>query len=65
MADTMSEAGAIALRDQINAYWRERGYDAQARVEVFSFKERRARFFDVRSAMVNGLPARRIRDRAA
>ncbi|MES1158918.1 MAG: hypothetical protein ABUL42_03385 [Terricaulis silvestris] len=56
-ADYCSREGAVALKEKIEAYWRERGQDVMLSLHNVGFHPAiRAARFDVRSDMVNGLP---------
>lgn len=71
------QEGAEELRDRINAYWAERGLNAEAIAHEVSCKnqdEERKRFYDermrrvyfvVRSTMCNGKPTKILAERAA
>lgn len=51
-------AGAEFLAQRIQAYWLERGYNVRCEIVSAGFHGAiRAARFDVRSDMVNGLPA--------
>jgi len=59
--DTLTRNGAERLAERIRRYWRERGYDVAVRVEQrsgFSDSMRWARWYVVRSDLVDGLPLR-------
>jgi len=59
--DGFTRTGAKRLAERIRAYWCDRGYDVAVRVEQrkgFSESMRRARWFVVRSDLVNGRPRR-------
>lgn len=63
--DTFSREGAEALADQINAYWRARGYEVYAHAQEVGFHPAiRERRFDIRSGLVNGLPPKSAKKRA-
>ncbi|WP_228445842.1 hypothetical protein [Terricaulis silvestris] len=63
-ADYCSRDGAQALKDKIEAYWRERGQNVMVALHNVGFHPAiRAARFDVRSDMVNGMP--RVRGSAA
>jgi len=50
-------AGASALKERIEAYWRERGHEVEVHLVEAPFTPAvRAARFDVRSEMINGLP---------
>ena len=56
-ADYCSREGAVALKEKIEAYWRDRGQDVMLSLHNVGFHPAiRAARFDVRSDMVNGLP---------
>ncbi len=56
-ADYCSREGAQALKEKIEAYWRERGQNVMLSLHNVGFHPAiRAARFDVRSDMVNGLP---------
>lgn len=56
-ADYCSREGAQALKEKIEAYWRDRGQDVMLSLHNVGFHPAiRAARFDVRSDMVNGLP---------
>jgi hypothetical protein len=56
-ADYCSRDGAQALKDKIEAYWRERGQHVMVALHNVGFHPAiRAARFDVRSDMVNGMP---------
>jgi len=60
-ADYCSAEGARRLKQRIEEYWRERGFDIDIKLvdAVFMAAMRSART-DLRSDMVNGLPRRRL-----
>ena len=61
LADYCSREGAQALKDKIEAYWRERGKNVMLSLHNVGFHPAiRAARFDVRSDMVNGLPTKRV-----
>jgi hypothetical protein len=63
-ADYCSREGAQALKDKIEAYWRERGQNVMIALHNVGFHPAiRAARFDVRSDMVNGMP--RVRGASA
>jgi hypothetical protein len=63
-ADYCSRDGAQALKDKIEAYWRDRGQNVMVALHNVGFHPAiRAARFDVRSDMVNGMP--RVRGAAA
>ena len=52
--------GARRLKQRIEEYWRERGYDVDVKlIEAGFVAAMRSARTDVRSDMVNGLPSRR------
>ena len=56
-ADFCSREGAVALKEKIEAYWRERGQHVMIALHNVGFHPAiRAARYDVRSDMVNGLP---------
>ncbi len=60
--DWCTNDGASKLKDKIEAYWRERGYDVNINLVDAGFvAAMRSGRTDVRSNMVNGMPARRER----
>ena len=60
------QAGALAMAKALNAYWAERGYDANARVVSCGFHmQMRGTFYGVRSDIVNGRPTRLLAEHAA
>ena len=55
--DFCSRDGALALKEKIEAYWRERGQNVMVALHNVGFHPAiRAARFDVRSDMVNGMP---------
>ena len=61
MKDWCDEDGAKRLRDKINAYWAERGYEVDVDLVDAGFvPAMRSARTDVRSNMVNGMPRRRL-----
>jgi len=55
--DFCSRTGAHALKEKIEAYWRERGHAVVVALHNVGFHPAiRAARFDVRSDMVNGMP---------
>jgi hypothetical protein len=63
-SDFCSVDGARKLKQKIEDYWRERGYDVQVKlVEAPFMAAMRSARTDVRSDMVNGMP-RRVREEA-
>jgi len=58
-ADFCSREGANALKEKIEAYWRDRGHNVMIALHNVGFHPAiRAARFDVRSDMVNGMPRR-------
>lgn len=56
-ADYCSRSGAQALKEKIEAYWRERGQNVMVALHNVGFHPAiRAARFDVRSDMINGMP---------
>jgi len=56
-SDYCSKAGAEALKEKLEAYWRERGFEVMIVIRDAGFHPSiRAGRFDVRSDLVNGLP---------
>ncbi|HWA01642.1 MAG TPA: hypothetical protein VG841_15145 [Caulobacterales bacterium] len=50
-------AGASALKERIENYWRERGHSVEVQLVEAPFTPAvRAARFDLRSEMINGLP---------
>ena len=61
LADYTDRDGANALKQRIEAYWRERGYEVEVSLVDAPFAAAlRAARVDVRSGTVNGLPRRRV-----
>ncbi len=57
MLDFCTREGAQALKDNIEAYWRERGHAVMVSLENVGFHPAiRAARYEVRSDMVNGMP---------
>ena len=57
--DFCTSDGARRLKQRIEEYWRERGYDVDVKLVDASFvAAMRSARTDVRSNMVNGLPTR-------
>jgi hypothetical protein len=55
--DFCSRDGALALKEKIEAYWRERGHNVMVALHNVGFHPAiRAARFDVRSDMINGMP---------
>lgn len=60
MKDWCDEEGAKRLREKINSYWSERGYEVDVNLIDAGFvPAMRSARTDVRSNMVNGMPMRR------
>ena len=58
--DWCDEEGAKRLREKINSYWAERGYEVDVDLVDAGFvPAMRSARCDVRSNMVNGMPRRR------
>lgn len=56
-ADFCSREGAMALKNKIEAYWRDRGQNVMIALHNVGFHPAiRAARFDVRSDMINGMP---------
>lgn len=65
-ADYCSREGAAALKEKIEAYWRERGQDVMIALHNVGFHPAiRAARFDVRSDMINGMPRGSLAKKAA
>lgn len=65
-ADYCSRSGAEALKEKIEAYWRERGHKVMVALHNVGFHPAiRAARFDVRSDMVNGMPRSRPKTAAS
>jgi len=63
--DFCSRDGAQALKNKIEAYWRERGQNVMIALHNVGFHPAiRAARFDVRSDMVNGMPRTTSRKQA-
>ncbi len=57
LTDFCTREGAQALKDKIEAYWRERGHAVMVSLENVGFHPAiRAARYEVRSDMVNGMP---------
>lgn len=55
--DFCSREGALALKEKIEAYWRERGQHVMVSLQNVGFHPAiRAARYDLRTDMVNGLP---------
>ncbi|MBL8558655.1 MAG: hypothetical protein JNM47_08040 [Hyphomonadaceae bacterium] len=55
--DYCSRDGAMALKEKIEAYWRERGMQVMIALHNVGFHPAiRAARYDVRSDMINGMP---------
>jgi hypothetical protein len=55
--DFCSREGAVALKEKIEAYWRERGHHVMVSLQNVGFHPAiRAARYDLRTDMVNGLP---------
>lgn len=56
--DWCSRAGAIQLKERIEAFWKERGFSVDVKVAAETFLPSLGRSrYDVRSNMRNGKPA--------
>lgn len=65
-SDFCSREGAHALKEKIEAYWRERGQDVTISLQNVGFHPAiRAARYDVRSDMINGMPRTHGRKAAA
>ncbi|MGE0829157.1 MAG: phosphoglycolate phosphatase [Hyphomonadaceae bacterium] len=63
--DFCTNDGARRLKQRIEEYWRERGYDVDIKLVDAGFvAAMRSARTDVRSNMVNGLPTKKGADRA-
>ena len=61
--DFCTSDGARRLKQRIEEYWRERGYEVDVKLVDASFvAAMRSARTDVRSNMVNGMPPRRKSD---
>lgn len=57
LVDFCTREGAQALKDKIEAYWRDRGHAVMVSLENVGFHPAiRAARYEVRSDMVNGMP---------
>jgi hypothetical protein len=57
LVDFCTREGAQALKDKIEAYWRDRGHPVMVSLENVGFHPAiRAARYEVRSDMVNGMP---------
>jgi hypothetical protein len=64
-ADYCSAEGARRLKQRIEEYWRERGFDVEIKlVDAGFMAAMRSARTDLRSDMVNGLPRRRAEQAA-
>lgn len=55
--DFLTEPGALLLKQKLEAYWRERGYEVRVWVQEMGFHAAvRAVRYDVRSNLINGAP---------
>jgi hypothetical protein len=55
--DFCSREGALALKEKIEAYWRERGHSVMVSLQNVGFHPAiRAARYDLRTDMVNGMP---------
>lgn len=58
--DSLDKAGAENLARRIREYWRERGHEVQVDVQEKPFTSAtRSIRYDVRSNLVNGMPAKK------
>jgi hypothetical protein len=65
-SDYCSREGAMALKEKIESYWRERGQDVSIALHNVGFHPAiRAARYDVRSDMVNGMPRNTAGNRRA
>jgi hypothetical protein len=63
-SDYCSRDGAMALKEKIEAYWRDRGQDVMIALHNVGFHPAiRAARYDVRSDMVNGMPRTAIKSK--
>jgi hypothetical protein len=63
--DFCSTDGARRLKLRIEEFWRDRGFDVDVKLVDAGFvAAMRSARCDVRSDMVNGMPARRARERS-
>lgn len=62
ISDYTDRQGANTLKDRIEAYWRERGFDIQVILVEGAFTQSlRGCRMDLRSDLVNGLPRQALR----
>lgn len=62
--DFCNVEGARRLKQRIEEYWRERGYDVDVKlIDAGFMAAMRSARTDVRSDMVNGLPQRKADDK--
>ena len=55
--DFCTREGALRLKERIESYWKERGYDVSIELQEAGFMPAmRSARTDVRSNMVNGMP---------
>lgn len=65
-SDFCSKDGALALKEKIEAYWRERGQNVMLSLHNVGFHPAiRAARYDVRSDMINGMPRAAIKAAAS
>lgn len=65
-SDFCSKDGALALKEKIEAYWRERGQNVMLSLHNVGFHPAiRAARFDLRSDMINGMPRTTTKGAAA
>lgn len=59
--DLTSEVGARLLKETLEAYWRERGYDPECRIIEIGFQPQTRHIrYDVRSNICNGIPTKKF-----
>lgn len=59
MTDLCTNEGASRLKDKIEAYWKERGFDINVKLVNAEFvPSMRSARTDIRSNLVNGMPSR-------
>lgn len=65
VADYTDQRGASTLKERIEAYWRERGFDIQVILVEGAFTQSlRGCRMDLRSDLINGLPRQALRGAA-
>ena len=63
--DFCDRDGAKRIKDRIEEYWRERGFDVEINlIEAGFMPAMRSARTDVRSDMVNGMPRRRAAEQS-